>query len=129
MAFEDFVAGSALAGMFMFFLVFFIGVYIYCALALMKIATRLKVKNPWLAWIPIANLYLITQMAQVPWWTMLIILVAWIPFVGGLAMAAVSVWWWWKISERRGKEGWWGVLMIIPLVNFVIMGILAWGKK
>ncbi|MBI2572843.1 hypothetical protein HYV86_03210 [Candidatus Woesearchaeota archaeon] len=114
-------------GLFIFILV--IALYVYTSLAIMKIAQRLKVKNPWLAWIPIANLYLLTQCAQVPWWTMLVILVSWVPLIGGLAVAAVSVWWWWKIAERRGKEGWWGVLMLIPIVNFVIMGILAWGKK
>jgi hypothetical protein len=32
---------------------------------------------------------------------------------------------WWKISEARGKPGWWGLLLMVPVVNFIIPGILA----
>ncbi len=121
---------GAMAGAFLaVFIIAFLAVYIYTSFALMTIANRLKVKNSWLAWIPIANLYLMTQCAKVPWWTMLVILISWIPIIGGLAMAGVGIWWWWNIAERRGKEGWFGILMIIPIVNLIIMGVLAWGKK
>ena len=105
-----------------------IPLYIYGALAFMKIAKRTNTPNGWLAWIPIANIYLITQIAGVPWWTMFAFLLSIIPVVGQFAFAAVGIWWFWKIAEARGKPGWWGVLMIIPVVNLVILGILAWGK-
>jgi len=32
----------------------------------MKTAKRLKVKNPWLAWIPLVNIYLFPKMAKKP---------------------------------------------------------------
>ncbi len=104
-------------------------VYIYTAWALMDIARRTKTNLPWLAWIPIANLYLRTKIAKVPWWTLLVILLAWIPFVGGLLLLLVMIWWWWKIAEARKHPGWWGILMIVPILNWILMGILAWGKK
>lgn len=103
--------------------------YVYMALVLMKIAQRTNTPNGWLAWIPIANLYLMTQIAKVPWWSMLVILLAWIPVVGSLAMLGVMIWWWWKICEARNKPGWWSLLIIfIPIVNLILPGILAWGK-
>ena len=34
---------------------------------------------------------------------------------------------WWKIAEARQKPGWYGLLMMVPIVNFVVMGMLAWG--
>jgi len=30
------------------------------------------------------------------------------------------------VAEARGKPNWWGILVIIPLVNFVVPGYLAW---
>ena len=111
------------------YLIFVLAIYVYMAWALMTIAQKTSTPNGWLAWIPIGNLYLMTQIAGVPWWTMLVIFVGFIPVLGSLAILAVTLWWWWKISEKCGKEGWWALLFLIPVVNLVIMGILAWGKK
>jgi len=105
-----------------------IALYVYVALALMTIATKTRTKNAWFAWIPFLNLYLMTQVAKVPWWTMFAFVLAIIPFIGFLACAAVGVWWFWKIAERRDRPGWWSLLLLIPLVNLVILGVLAWGE-
>lgn len=106
-----------------------LAMYIYSALVLMAIAKKTNTAKPWLAWIPIANVYLMTQIAKVPWWTFLVIFLTWIPFVGPLALLAALIWWWWKISEARMRPGWWSLLMLIPVVNLVIMGVLAWSDK
>ena len=103
-------------------------VYIYSAWATMVVAQKLNVPNGWLAFIPIANVYLMTQMAEVPAWMTLFILLPIIPFIGSLAFAAIMLWWWWKICERRGREGWWAILMLIPIVNLIILGMLAWAE-
>ena len=106
-----------------------LALYIYGALALMKIAERTNTPNAWLAWIPVANVYLLTQIAKVPWWTFLAIFLTWIPFVGSIGLLALMIWWWWKIAENRGKPGWWGLMItLIPVVNLVFLGMLAWGK-
>ena len=47
---------GALAGL--FFLIV-IGLYVYTALAFMTIAKKLRYDKQWLAWIPVANLFLI----------------------------------------------------------------------
>lgn len=105
-----------------------LALYVYFALALMFIAKKTNTKNAWLAWIPIANIYLMTQVGKIPaWWTLSFLLPI-IPFVGGLAMAAAMVYIWWKIAEAVHRPGWWGILLIIPVVNLVIVGIMAWGK-
>ena len=30
------------------------------------------------------------------------------------------------IAEARGKPNWWGILLIVPVVNFIVPGYLAW---
>ena len=39
-----------------------VGSYVYCSLALMKIAKRLNYENAWYAWIPILNMVLLFQL-------------------------------------------------------------------
>lgn len=95
----------------------------------MKIAQRTNTPNAWLAWIPIANVYLITQIGKVPWWTFLAIFLGWIPYIGSIGLLALMIWWWWKVAEARNKPGWWGLMIaLIPVVNLVFLGMLAWGK-
>ncbi len=103
--------------------------YVYGAICLMKIAGKTRTPNGWLAFIPIANLYLITQVAGVAWWTMFAFLLSFIPAVGSIAFMVVVVWWWWKICENVRKPGWWSLLMLIPIVNLIVLGILAFGGK
>ena len=119
---------GVLGGMFVGFLVVGVALYVYFALALQAIAKKTNTPNPWLAWIPVANVYLMTQIAGLPaWWTLAIFLPL-IPLLGSVAMMAVMAWWWWQIAEKLGKPGWWGILYLVPVVNFVIIGIMAWGK-
>ncbi len=106
-----------------------IALYIYMALALMYMARRLKTPNAWLAWIPIANIYLVTQMAgKSGWWTLMVLAPA-VPFIGGIAFAAVMVWFLWIVAEKLKFPGWTSLLTIIPVVNLIILGIWAWAKK
>lgn len=106
---------------------FFAAFYVYGALALMTIAKKTDTERPWLAWIPFANIYLVTQIALKEWWwTLVAIGVMFIPFVGGLAMMGLMAWFFWSIAERRGYPNWVGILMIVPLVNLVVLGLLAW---
>lgn len=111
------------------FVILAILLYIYMAVALMAIAKRTKTPYGWLAFIPIANIYLMTQVANISGWWTLIVLAGFIPFIGSLAMIAAMVYFWWLIAERVRRPGWWGILMIVPIVNLILMGIMAWGKK
>jgi len=56
-----------------------------------------------------------------------IVFLSWIPIVGSLGVLALMIWWWWKIAERRNRPGWWGILIgLIPVVNLILIGMLAW---
>jgi hypothetical protein len=105
--------------------------YVYTSWATMTIANRLKVPNGWLAFIPIANFYLLTQIAEVPWWTFLIVFATIIPFVGWYFAAPLIVpifaWWFIRIAKRLKRDEMWGILLFMPLVNLVILGMMAWG--
>ena len=118
---------ASFIGFIILILTIVVGIYVYSSLALMTIAKKTDTENAWLAWIPFANTYLISQIAQTPWWTFIVfIALILIPIVGGIAATAFTIYWWWGIAEERGFTGWFGVLMIIPFVNLVVLGILAW---
>jgi hypothetical protein len=106
-------------GFFMFFLVFALAIYVYTALALSTIAQKTNTENGWLAWIPIANIILMLNIAKKPIWWILLCL---IPFVNIVIFIIL----WMGIAEARNKPSWWGVLMIVPVVSLIVPGYLAW---
>ena len=72
------------------------------SLALQTIATKTGTANEWLAWIPIANLFLMLSVAKKPMWWFLLFL---IPLAN--VVVAIMVW------------------MAVAL-NLVVPGYLAW---
>ena len=101
------------------FLLFVAVGYIYMSLALMTIATKTNTPNGWLAWIPIANLFLMLTIAGKPAWWLLLCL---IPLVNIVILIIV----WMAIAEARHKPNWWGILIIVPVINLIVPGYLAW---
>jgi len=88
-------------------------------LALQTIAQKTNTENGWLAWIPIANIILMLNIARKPiWWIVLFL----IPLVG-LVMYVIV---WMGIAEARNKPSWWGVMVIVPVMNLIMPGYLAW---
>lgn len=120
-------AGFAFLGAFLIGVVMMgIIMYVISALALMKIAQKTNTENGWLAWIPIANIFLMVNIAQKEWWYALIILfIGIIPFLGAFVSIGLLVYIWWLITERLGKAGALSLLMIIPFVNLGFMLYLA----
>ena len=136
MVLEDFMLGGIFGVLFATLLVLailiIIGLYIYMALAFSTIAKKLKYKNPWLAWIPLAQLALIPILAKKKWtWVFM--------FLVPIANFVFFIIWMWKIYERRKYPGALSLIYIgqvIPLVhlaasiaNLVILGIVAWNDK
>lgn len=109
-------------------LVFAVIIYVYCSLCLYLIAKKTNDEPAWLAWIPIASLFLMCKIAKVNYLWLLLVLTSFIPIVGTLCVMGLMVYLWYKISEARNKPGWLGILVIIPLVSFVIMGYLAFSE-
>ena len=92
--------------------------YVWIALCLYIIAKETNTDNPWMAWVPIANVILACQISGKPWWWIFLFLIPIVNIVLGIIVM-------WKICEVRGKPGWLGILMIVPIANFIIPGILA----
>lgn len=105
--------GAAAAGLFagVFFLVFLVFgllMYVYMSYSLMTIANKTGTPNGWLAWIPVANIYLMVTIARKPaWWIVLFF----IPFANLIASVLVFM----GIAEACGKPGWVGLLMLVPV--------------
>lgn len=113
-------AGAAVAGtMILFVLVFAARAYVFFVLAPQTIPTKTGTANPRLAWIPIANAFLMLTIAKKP--------MSWfILFLIPLVNIVIAVMVWMGIAEARQKRNWWGILMIVPIANLVVPGYLAW---
>jgi len=93
-------------------------IYIYVAYTLMVLAGRLGHKDAWMAWIPFANLYLMTKMAGREWW-----------WVIGAIITPINIFvvpfLWFTIAGRLGKNPWIGAAIIIPFIGLFIPGYLV----
>ncbi len=95
-----------------------VALYFYNAMCLYEIALKLRAHSAWLAWIPLANLYLLVRLGERPEW--------WLAFYAfPLVGSVVDVILWMRISQRRGRPDWLGILMFVPVANLVVPGILA----
>ena len=122
--------GTFFAAVGMFVFLFIAAIYIYSALAWMKIARDLKYKRPWLAWIPFANVSMLLQLGGFGWgWVFLSL----VPIIGWIALLVLMIIATWRIFEKRNYPGWFSLSMIIPKVGGILyliaIGFVAWGHK
>ncbi len=115
-------------GVALFMVVIFILFYIYSVLCFQFIAQKTNNGPVWLAWIPIANLFLMCKIASIRYWWLLLILLSFIPLIGLLINIGFFGFVWYKIALARNKPGWLGILAIIPVANLFIMGYLAFSN-
>ena len=94
--------------------------YLLVTVPIYKMAERLNQENPWLAFVPIANLYLICMMAGKEWWWLLLLF---IPLINIVIVAIL----WMGIAGNLGHPSWLGLLMFIPLVNLALLYYFAFG--
>ncbi len=95
--------------------------YIYGGWTLMVIAQKLGDPSPWMAWVPLLNVYLTFKLSGINPWYMLLILV---PFVNLFVIVYVMM----QISEKRGFPSWLGLLILFPIVNIILPGYLAFAE-
>ncbi len=96
--------------------------YVYFALVYSKLAKKTNTEDAWLAWIPIANIYLLLKIAGKPGWWLILYFV---PLVN--IVVAIIVWM--EIARRLNKPDWLGILVIVPMANLVMPGYLAFSKS
>ena len=115
-----------------FFVPILIGFYIFYSWAYMDIGKRAKVKNFELAWIPFVGPIIIAYLASgMDWWPWLLLAGYFVPIAGIVAPFVFSVYviiWTWEMFEKSGRAGWLSILTLIPVVNFIVLGIVAWGE-
>lgn len=99
-----------------------IAFYIYFSLCLFRIAKKLNVPEAWIAWIPLAQIWTVVRSADKPWWWIFLLF---IPVAG----AFVGIYLWMRITENLGRDKWLGLLMLVPIVNLIFLGVLAFSKE
>jgi len=99
----------------------YILIYLYISLCIFILARRTEEDNAWWAFVPLLNLLLLLQIADKPvWWIFLFF----VPILNILMAVLV----WMGVAEVRGKPSWLGILMVIPGVNLILMGYLAFSR-
>lgn len=112
-------AGGAFGGL--IGLLFGIVAYVFGSYCFQKIYQRLGMENAWLAWVPIANNWIMYRAGdQSGWW----IVGLFIPFVNFVALIFLIIAFV-NIFQKLGKSPWMILLFIIPIVNFWLMYHLA----
>ncbi len=119
----DVAAAGLAAGTVAFSWLLSIVLYVYMALVLQTIAKKTNTENAWFAWIPILNLVLMIMIARKPmWWIAMIIFVPIANIVFGIMV-------WIEILKRRNYPPIWFLLFLIPIVNLIILGVIAWKDR
>ena len=92
--------------------------YLYISVCLYFMAKKTGEDNAWFAFVPILDIILLLSVADMPlWWLVL----CFIPLVN--LVAAVMIWM--AASRAMGKPSWMGLLILIPVLNLVFIGYLA----
>ncbi|HZT44119.1 MAG TPA: DUF5684 domain-containing protein [Chthonomonadaceae bacterium] len=92
--------------------------YIIVALPVYIIAKKSEHEYAWLAFVPIANLWLMCDMADKDYWWLLLFC---LPIVNFIVYILV----WMAIAENTNKPAWLGLLMAIPVVSLVVAFYMA----
>ncbi|MDD4902655.1 MAG: DUF5684 domain-containing protein [Patescibacteria group bacterium] len=114
-----FAAWGWLVGLYLFL---WLLLYVYLAICLQVLAKKTSTPNGWLAWIPIANIFLMISVAKKPLWWFLLLLIPLVNIVIGVIL-------WMAIAEIRGRENWVGILIIVPVLGLGIPGYLAFSDN
>lgn len=111
---------GSMAGMMVFIII--AAVYFYFAYAQYRIALKADHHAPWMAWIPIANTFQLVEMAGKPWHWVVFLLV---PLVNIVCFGIL----WAEVAKRCNCAALWGWLMLVPFINFVSVGVMAFGAS
>lgn len=124
------IIGFFLSAILVVVIVFSIIFYVYFSFAWMTIASKLKHRHSWLAWVPIARTALIFDMGNMAWPLVFLYL---IPILGWIAVFILLIVAKWNIFEKRNYPGWFSlssILMMIPKAGIVlyavVIGFVAW---
>lgn len=95
-----------------------LAIYLIFAALLFMMAQKIGVGLPWLAFVPIANLYILVKCAGKPGWWLILLL---IPLVNIVIWLLVSL----GVAQQRGKSVLWAILFFIPCTNPIALAYLG----
>ncbi len=89
---NDLSALAMLGGLIFVIVIIVIILYVFMALGMQSMAKKLQIENPWLAWIPIANIYLMGKIAgdQVTIFNKVIPKLGLVLLVGGIGVYIIT---------------------------------------
>lgn len=90
---------------FIYFL-FTVGVYVYLALCLYKMAEKTATPNAWLAWIPILSIFTTLGVAKKPYWWFILFLIPIVNIVIGIVVTIAMV-------QSLGRPKSWGITLVV----------------
>ena len=140
--------GMMILLVYLFVILLAIGIYIYSAFALMAIAKKTNTEPAWLAWIPVANMVLVSRIAKMHWWPVLLMIPAMMFFGVGYVFillnqttlgiilmsiyALMVMWfgvyctiWYWKMFEAVNRPGWWSLTAYVPTAVYLVTYIIS----
>jgi len=106
-----------------FFLFIWLAIAIVAIVASWKIFEKAGVAG-WKSIIPIYNSWTLAEIAGKPGWWALVSLIAWIPFIGPIAVLVVYVIIALELAKRFGKDT---TFAILGLIIFSLVGLLILG--
>ena len=118
-------AAGATVGFGLVFILFFLlaglAIYVFYCFCYKRICEKCGVTPGILIWIPLVQLVPLLQVAKMPIWMIILLL---IPLVN----IVIFVMMWVKICEARGKNPWLVILLFIPVVNICFIPYLAFSE-
>lgn len=120
---EEAATVLAFMGVYMFcYVVFLVIMWIVGAVVLSTLGKKVGVTEPnWMAWVPIVQIYYAVRVAGEEGWKMVLLFIPFVNIVYGIIL-------WMKIAERRGFENWYGILVIVPVVGWLVPLYLAFAE-
>lgn len=99
--------------------IFGIIAYLFTSFCLMKIADKLSIPNSWLAWVPIAQTWVMVRAAGKPGWWLILLFIPLVNIVIGLIIL-------FAMPTKLDKSSLYGLLIFVPIVGiFLYFGLLA----
>jgi hypothetical protein len=94
----------------------------YPCLCIWRIARKTNTADSWMAWIPLLNLYLVCRIGgESGAW----VLACLIPYVGIIVALLLLV----QLPKALGVKGGEKYLVVVPLVNYIYLGYLAFRRE
>ncbi len=96
--------------------------YLFFSYCIREIARKQALPHTWLAWVPAARVYLLCRVAgKGALWTVLCLL----PAINVVFLAIVFV----RVTSRLHGNKWYGLLLFVPVVDYVVAWDIAFGLK